>query len=321
MLSVYANALSADNPLSGLEVGERPEPVRSPGWVTVEVRAAALNHHDLWALRGGTLRPDQLPMVLGTDAAGVDEHGNEVLIYPLITSDGWRGDETLDPDGSLLSDLHQGTLAQRVAVPRRNLVPKPSQLSFEEAATLPSAWLTAYRMLFTKAQAHPGQTVLVQGAGGGVATAAIALGKAAGLRMWTTSRYESKRARAIQLGADAAFEPGARLPKRVDVVLETVGEATWEHSMRSLRAGGTLVVAGGTTGFNVGTNLTRLVNLQFNVRGSMVGTRDELTRLLKFIETSGVRPVIDRVLPLAEARAGFEGMASSDQFGKIVLKP
>ncbi|OBJ67833.1 zinc-binding dehydrogenase [Mycobacterium sp. 1274756.6] len=321
MIGVYAKAFSVENPLSGLVVGECQDPEPPEGWTVVEVRAAALNHHDLWALRGVTILPDQLPMILGTDAAGIDEDGNEVVIHPVVTNDDWRGDETLDPAGTLLSDMHQGTLAERVMVPRRNLIPKPAGLSFEQAATLPSAWLTAYRMLFTKADVRPGQTVLVQGAGGGVSSAAIMLGRAAGLRVWVTSRSGVKREWALQMGADAAFESGARLPEKVDVVIETVGTATWGHSMNCLRPGGTLVVAGGTSGFDVDTDLKRLVTSQFNVVGSMVGTVEELAKLLRFVEVSGIEPAIDRVLPLTDAHAGFQAMADSDQFGKIVLVP
>src|SRR3954451_15653862 len=208
MFAVYAEKFSTDDPLSALVVGERPGPEVPDGWVRVTVKAASLNHHDLWSLRGVGLREEQLPMILGTDAAGVDDEGNEVVVHGVVVSEGWTGDETFDPRRSLLSERHQGTLAEQVAVPRRNLVPKPAQLSFEEAACLPTAWLTAYRMLFTQAAARPGQTVLVQGAGGGVSTALVAIGRAAGLRMWVTSRDAGKRERAVELGAEQAFESG-----------------------------------------------------------------------------------------------------------------
>src|SRR4051812_12356977 len=221
MLAATATAFSTDDPLAGLELGERPEPDVPGGWARVTVKAASLNHHDLWSLRGVGLREEQLPMILGTDAAGVDDEGNEVVVHGVVVSEGWTGDETFDPRRSLLSERHQGTLAEQVAVPRRNLVPKPAELSFEEAACLPTAWLTAYRMLFTRGAVKPGQTVLVQGAGGGVATAAIALGRAAGVRVWATSRSEDKRAKAQELGADQVFDAGARLPERVDAVIET----------------------------------------------------------------------------------------------------
>ena len=150
MLAAYAAAIIPEDPLSGLVVGDRPEPEPGAGWTTVTVRAAALNHHDLWSLRGVGLSAEALPMILGCDAAGIDEDGNEVVVHAVISSDAWRGDETLDPRRSLLSERHQGTLAERVAVPVRNLIPKPPELSFEHAACLPTAWLTAYRMLFTR---------------------------------------------------------------------------------------------------------------------------------------------------------------------------
>jgi NADPH:quinone reductase-like Zn-dependent oxidoreductase len=321
MLAVYASSANPDDPLSALEVGERPDPEPPPGWVTVEVRATALNHHDLWSLRGVGLPEERLPMILGCDAAGVDPDGNEVIVHSVIASDDWRGDETLDPKRSLLSETHQGTLAERVAVPRGNLVPKPAALSFEEAACLPTAWLTAYRMLFVKAAVQPGDTVLIQGAGGGVASAAIVLARQAGLRVWVTSRDDEKGRRAVELGAHEAFESGARLPERVDAVLETVGEATWKHSLRALRQGGTLVVSGATSGGAPSAELQRVFFLQLNVIGSTMGTRDELARLARLCETSGIRPQIDRVLPLREAREGFAAMNSGDLFGKIVFTP
>jgi NADPH:quinone reductase-like Zn-dependent oxidoreductase len=321
MLAATAIAFSTDDPLSGLELGERPEPEAPDGWTTVTVRAASLNHHDLWSLRGVGLKEEQLPMILGTDAAGVDEDGNDVVVHGVITSPGWMGDETLDPRRTLLSERHQGALAEQVVVPRRNLVPKPEGLSFEEAACLPTAWLTAYRMLFTRGAVKPGMTVLVQGAGGGVATAAIALGRAAGARVWATSRSERKRERALQLGADAVFESGARLPERVDAVLETVGEATWSHSLKSLKPGGTIVVCGATSGQAPSAELNRVFFLQLSVVGSTMGTTAELAQLVQLLASSGVRPVIDRVLPLSDAREGFAALDAGEVFGKVVFTP
>jgi NADPH:quinone reductase-like Zn-dependent oxidoreductase len=319
MLAVYASKTDPEQPLEGLEIGDRPDPRPPDGWTTVEVRAAALNHHDLWSLRGVGLPDERLPMVLGCDAAGVDEDGNEVIVHSVIGSDDWLGDETLDPKRTLLSELHPGTLAERVAVPRRNLVPKPEALSFEEAACLPTAWLTAYRALFAKAEVAPGQTVLVQGAGGGVASAAIVLARHAGLRVWVTSRDEAKRERALELGAHAAFESGARLPERVDAVIETVGEATWRHSLRAVRQGGTIVVSGATSGAAPSAELQRVFFLQLRVIGSTMGTRAELAQLARLCELEGIRPPIDRVLPLPEAREGFAAMDAGDVFGKIVF--
>jgi NADPH:quinone reductase-like Zn-dependent oxidoreductase len=319
MLAVYAAEIDPDDPLRCLTVGERPEPEAPPGWTTVSVRAASLNHHDLWSLRGVGLSRDRLPMILGCDAAGIDEEGNEVVVHAVITDDSWRGDETFDPKRSLLSEKYQGALAERVAVPRRNLVPKPPELSFEEAACLPTAWLTAYRMLFTRGRVVPGMTVLVQGAAGGVATALTVLASAAGARVWVTSRSEEKRAQALTLGADEAFESGARLPERVDAVMETVGQATWGHSVRSLKPGGTLVVSGATSGAAPPAELTRVFFLQLSVIGSTMGTRDELERLIRFCVERDVRPAIDTVLPLPDAAKGFEAMLAGDVVGKIVF--
>jgi NADPH:quinone reductase-like Zn-dependent oxidoreductase len=321
MLAVTAASIDPDHPLSGLEIGERPDPEPADGWVSVTVRAAALNHHDLWTLKGVGISEDRLPIVLGCDAAGVDADGNEVIVHSVICSPDWQGDETLDPRRSLLSERYDGTLAERVVVPRRNLVPKPASLSFEEAACLPTAWLTAYRMLFAQSGAKPGDTLLVQGAGGGVATALITIARAAGYRVWVTSRSAEKQARSIELGAHEAFDSGARLPGRVDAVFETVGEATWSHSLRALRPGGTLVVSGATSGPNPPADLTRVFFLQLRIIGSTMGTRDELERVARFCEVTGVRPSIDAVLPLADARDAFGRMADGELFGKLVLTP
>jgi NADPH:quinone reductase-like Zn-dependent oxidoreductase len=319
MLAVYAARLNPEDPLSGLEIGERPEPEPRPGWTTVTVKAASLNHHDLWSLRGVGLPADALPMILGCDAAGLDEDGKEVIVHSVIASEDWRGDETLDPRRSLLSERHQGTLAERVAVPRRNLVPKPPELSFEESACLPTAWLTAYRMLFTRGRIVPGSTVLVQGATGGVATALTVLAGAAGIRVWVTSRSERKREEALKLGADAAFEAGDRLPERVDAVMDTTGAATWSHSIKSLKPGGVLVTAGATTGDASPAELTRIFFLQLSVVGSTMGTRDELERLSRLCVDRNVLPVIDRAMPLDQARDGFAAMFEGDVHGKIVF--
>jgi len=321
MLAAYAAAVDPDDPLAGLRVGERPEPAVPDGWVAVTVRAASLNHHDVWSLRGVGLSAGKLPMILGCDAAGLDPDGNEVIVHALVGDPDWRGDETLDPARTLLSERYPGTFAQLVAVPRRNLVPKPASLSFEEAACLPTAWLTAYRMLFVKSGLRPGQTVLVQGAAGGVASAAIALARAGGLRVWATSREERKRAFALAQGAHEAFEPGARLPDRVDTVIETVGEATWEHSIRALRPGGRIVVAGATSGPQPAAQLAHVFFRQLEVVGSTMGTREELTSLVRMLETTGVRPPIDRAVALADAAEAFAAMIAGDVLGKLVLRP
>jgi NADPH:quinone reductase-like Zn-dependent oxidoreductase len=320
MFAVTAARIDADDPLAGLELGERPDPSPPDGWTTVTVRAAALNHHDVWTLRGVGISPDRLPIVVGCDAAGVDEDGNDVIVHAVIGDPAAAGgDETLDPRRSLLSERFDGTFAERVAVPRRNLVPMPSALSYTEAACLPTAYLTAYRMLFTRSGLPPGATILVQGAGGGVATALVVIGRAAGFRVWATSRDEEKRRRALELGADQVFPSGARLPGRVDAVMESVGQATWAHSLRALKPGGRIVVCGATSGAAPPADLNRVFFLQLSVVGSTMGTRDELERLAVFLEQTGVRPKIDRIMPLEQAKDGFAAMIAGDLFGKVVF--
>jgi NADPH:quinone reductase-like Zn-dependent oxidoreductase len=320
MFAVTAARFDADNPLAGLELGERPDPSPPEGWETVTVKAASLNHHDVWTLRGVGISADRLPIILGCDAAGVDGTGNEVVVHSVIGDPlAAGGDETLDPARSLLSERYDGTFAERVMVPQRNLLPKPAALSFEEAACLPTAYLTAYRMLFDRSGAPPGSTVLVQGAGGGVATALILLGRAAGYRMWATSRSEAKREQALKLGADEVFPAGSRLPERVDVVMETVGQDTWGHSLRALRPGGRIVICGATSGAVPPAELNRVFFLQLSVVGSTMGSRDQLGRLLRFCEQSGARPRIDRAIPLAQAADGFAAMIAGELFGKVVF--
>ncbi|HEY6398803.1 MAG TPA: zinc-binding dehydrogenase [Solirubrobacteraceae bacterium] len=319
MVAAFASSLHRDDPLQGLSIGECPEPTRREGWAIVNVKASSLNHHDLWSLRGVGLSEEQLPMILGCDAAGIDEEGNEVVVHSVISGDDWRADETLDPRRSILSERHPGTFAEQVAVPRRNLIPKPKELSFVEAACLPTAWLTAFRMLFTRARVSPGATILVQGSSGGVATALTVIGSAAGLRVWVTGRSAEKREQAVALGADRAFEPGARLPERVDAVMETTGAATWGHSIRSLKPGGTVVISGATTGDASPAELRRVFFLQLSIVGSTMGTRDELERLIRFCIERNVRPRIHATHPLADARTGFEALLAGEVVGKVVL--
>ncbi len=318
MFAVYAESFSPDDPLAGLVVGERPDPDVPEGWTTVTVKAASLNHHDLWSLRGVGLKEEALPMILGCDAAGIDEDGNEVVVHAIVSDPSWRGDETFDPKRSILSERYQGTFADKVAVPKVNVIPKPASLSFEEAACLPTAWLTAYRMLFTQGGLTAGDTVLVQGAGGGVATALITLARAGGLRVLATSRDEGKRAKALELGAHDVFESGARLPVKVDAVMETVGRATWTHSIRALRPGGKIVISGTTSGPQLDdAELTRIFFLQLSVIGSTMGSSTELASLVSMLDASGARPLIDRTIPMTDAREGFAAMAEGDVFGKI----
>ena len=320
MFAVYADSINPDSPLDGLVVGERPEPEVPEGWTTVTVKAASINHHDIWSLRGVGLRAESTPMILGCDAAGYDEEGNEVLVHAVINDPSWHGDDTLDPKRSLLSERHQGTFADKVTVPKRNVVAKPAGLSFAEAACLPTAWLTAYRMLFTQSGLKQGDTVLIQGAGGGVATAAISLARAAGFRVYATSRDEDKRVKAVAIGAHEAFESGARLPAKVDAVIETVGAATWSHSVKSMRPGGTIVIAGATSGdAPKAAELTRIFFQQMRVHGSTMGTREELHGLAQFMDVTGVRPLIDREIPMEKAAEGLSAVIDGSVFGKIVL--
>jgi len=319
MFAVYAAEPSPDDPLAALVVGERPDPEPADGWVPVTVRAASLNMHDVWTLRGVGIKADQFPMNLGCDGAGTLPDGSEVVLHSVISTPGWVGDETLDPKRTLLTEKHQGSFADTVVVPARNALPKPASLSFAEAACLGTAWLTAYRMIFVKSGLRPGQTMLVQGASGGVATALIQLGSAAGLRVWATGRSDDKRALAQELGAHETFAPGQRLPERVDGVFETVGEATWAHSIRSLRPGGVVVCSGSTSGANPGAELQRLFFLQLRVVGSTMGTRDELRDLIAFLDVSGVRPQIGLELPMDRAKEGFQAMLAGDTAGKIVF--
>jgi NADPH:quinone reductase-like Zn-dependent oxidoreductase len=318
MRAAYAAAIDPQHPLSGLVVGPIEEP-EQPGddWVRVEVRASALNHHDLWSLRGVGLAESQLPMGLGCDAAGIGPDGSEVIVHAVI-GDPSGGDETLDPKRSLLSEVYPGALADAVWVPARNLVPKPESMTFVQAACLPTAWLTAYKMLVRKGRVQSGNAVLVQGAGGGVATAAVVLAQALGARVYATSRSDAKREQVASLGA-TALEPGARLPERVDVVIETVGTPTIEHSLKSTVPGGRIVICGSTGGHLAEIDLRRVFFLQLELLGATMGTRAELADLAAFMADRGIAPVIDSVYPFERATAAFERLESGDAFGKIVL--
>ncbi len=257
-------------------------------------------------------------MILGCDAAGTTDDGTQVVVYPVLSDPGFSGDETLDPKRRLLTEGgHQGTLAEYVTVPARNALPQPAGMSLEQASTLGTSYLTAYRMLFTRSGLTPGSTMLVQGATGGVSTALIQLGVAAGMRVWATARTEQGRARADALGA-TAFESGARLPERVDAVFESVGKATWAHSMKAVRPGGTVVCCGATSGPDPSADLQRLFFLQVSVLGSTMGTLDELRRLIAFCETAGIQPVVDATYPLEHADQALAALENGSP-GKVVV--
>ncbi|MEU6075525.1 zinc-binding dehydrogenase [Micromonospora sp. NPDC047074] len=313
MRAAFVSRFDDANPLAALTVGEQPEPAHpADDWVTVQVRASSLNHHDLWSLRGVGLRAEQLPMILGCDAVGVDPDGNDVVVYPVVPTPG-------DPRGiSILSEHFPGTLAERVAVPRSNLLPLPAGLAATDAACLPTAWLTAWRMLTTVGRVADADAVLVQGAGGGVATAAVALAAALGKRVYATSRDAAKRERIAELGA-TAVEPGARLPERVDVVIETVGAATFDHSLKSAAPGARIVVSGATSGHEPKVNLRRVFAMQLEILGTSMGTPDELAALLAFCAERGVRPVVDTVVPFSGVADAFARLHSGEVFGKVVV--
>ncbi len=320
--AVYAEGTDLHDPLSCLRFGDVVAPATPEDWVTVTVRAASLNHHDLWSLRGPGSLPPGTAVILGTDAAGVTDDGREVIVHAVIADPArGYGDETCDPDRHLLSERVPGTFAERVRVPARNLVDKPAGLSWEEAACLPTAWLTAYRMLTTHGAATAGQTVLVQGAAGGVSTAVVLLAKSLGLRVWVTSRDADKRAWVIGLGADQAFATGEPLPEPVDMVIETVGAATWQHSVDSARVGGRIVVSGVTTGGMPGADLLSVLAKVLTVQGSVMGTAAELSQLATLVVAGGIRPVIDRVLPMSSAAEGISAMEQGTLRGKVVLVP
>lgn len=328
MKAVIAAGINHDNPLSVLDVRDMPEPEPRLYWSTVSVKAATVNHHDLWSLQGVGLAESQTPMILGTDAAGIlDEDipsrhglkaGSEVVLYTVVGNDGhgvMPGERR-----TILSEYYPGTMAEKTAVPSANVFAKPANLTMDEAAALGTSWLTAYSLVFTAANVKPGDAILVQGAGGGVSTAAIQLAHAAGLEVFVTSRSEARRAKAMELGADAAFESGARLPRKVDAVIESVGAATWGHSVRSVRPGGTIAICGATTGDQPGAELTRVFFQDIRVQGNTMGSREDFARLLRFVEHADLHPVIDAAYPMAEAPAAFARMAAGDVFGKLVLR-
>jgi NADPH:quinone reductase-like Zn-dependent oxidoreductase len=317
MLAAYARNVNADDPFSALSVGEIEPPDVPADWTRVALVAASLNRHDLWSLAGVGLRADQCPMILGTDAVGRTEDGDEVVVYPVI-ADASLADETLDPKRTLLSELHPGTLAEHLSVPARNLLPAPKGWTAAEAACLPTAYLTAWRMLTTRGHIPAQAAVLVQGTGGGVATAAIVLAKALGARVYATGRSPERREKAAELGAEP-IEDGGRLPERVDIVIDSVGEPVMEHSIKSLKPGGRLVICGATGGHAPRIDLRHVFFKQLEILGSTMGTRAEFIELLQFCAERDVRPVIDSTYPLADAESALRRLASGEAFGKVVV--
>lgn len=321
-----------------------PEPVASHGHVVVDVRACSVNHLDVWTRRGLPYAIE-LPHILGNDIAGVVrevgpavEHvqvGDAVMLAPGAGCNHCRacldGDDNLCLRYDLFGLRKQGGYAEHVAAPARNCFPKPAHLTFEEAASMPLVFLTAWHMLVGRAILRPGETVLVLAAGSGVGIAAIQIAKMLGATVIATASSETKLERARELGADQvidyerddfAAETRRLTGKRgVDVVFEHTGAATWEKSIASLARGGRLVTCGATSGFEGRTDLRAVFGKHLSILGSYVGRLAEFDEVLKHIKSGRLRPVIDRALPLAEARAAHEAMERREQFGKIVLVP
>jgi NADPH:quinone reductase-like Zn-dependent oxidoreductase len=345
MLAAYAARTDRENPLSALEIGDRPQAEPPPGWVLVRMAAASLNHHDLWTLRGVSSRTVAPPQIIGCDVAGtVAAHGPDipagtpaegtrVVAHSVIGCMSCDTCRDVDPlfckDFAMFSEgPYQGTLAEYVPVPAANLVPLPDSVSFEAAACLPTAYLTAYRMLFTRAALRPGDVALVHGATGGVATASLLLARAAGISVISTSRDDSKRAAALELGALAAVGTDRDASKQVaaltggrgvDAVIETVGEATWAFSLRAVRVDGTVVVAGATSGPNPPAQLNRIFWRHTRILGSTMGTRAELLKLVALTASGRLAPLIGASFPLPRAREAFEQLAAGEQKGKVVV--
>jgi NADPH:quinone reductase-like Zn-dependent oxidoreductase len=302
-----------------LRYEDAPDPVPGTGQVLIELRAASLNHLDLWVRKGLPSVPK--PRILGADGAGVIAGTDErVVINPGIEHDGRI---------AVIGEHMDGTHAELVAVPQEYVHPIPDGLSFEEAAAFPLVFETAYRMLVTKARLQPDEWVLIWGIGGGVATAALAIAKAVGARAVVTSSSDAKLARARELGADAAINHDTEdVPARVKeitgggahVIVEHVGEATWARSLNAARAEGRVVVCGATTGPNPPAGLHRIWWKQLAVLGSTMGTRADFQGAYDLIAAGKARPVVDEVFPLAEAAAAHERLEAGEQLGKIVLR-
>ncbi len=321
---------------SGVHVRERPRTEPAEGWATVAVRRAALNHLDLWLVHGA--QRVEPPRVIGADAAGVVETsraegwrpGDEVVLYPVFSCgecEACRGrQEVFCRSFGIVGEHTDGTACELVHVPARMLRRRPQNLSWEESAAFPLTFLTAWRMLTTKAGLQAGQKVLVVGAGAGVAAAAIAIAKHLGATVYATSRSEAKRRRALELGAEAAFD-SAEFSKAVreasgggvDVVFEHVGPATFDESLRSLRMGGRIVFCGSTSGVKMELNMPRVFLRNVELLGSTMGTSAEFDALLEAV-AGGLRPSVDSTFRLDDVQQALEHLDRSEQFGKVVLE-
>jgi zinc-binding alcohol dehydrogenase/oxidoreductase len=318
-----------------LRYEDAPDPSPGPGEVLIRLRAASLNHLDLWIRKGLPSVPK--PRILGADGAGIVEALGEGVSGPaegdlsgLAEGDRVVINPGIEHDGAIavVGEHSDGTHAELIAVPAGNVYPIPDELGFEEAAAFPLVFETAYRMLVTKAALRAGEWVLLWGIGSGVSTAGLAIAKALGARAIVTSTSGEKLARASELGADAAV-PTPDVAWRikeitggqgVDVVVEHVGEATWATSLSVARHGGRITVCGATSGPNPPAALHRVWWKQLTIYGSTMGTKEDFEGAFDLVKSGRARPVVDRVFPLAEARAAHERMEKGEQLGKIVLR-
>jgi NADPH:quinone reductase-like Zn-dependent oxidoreductase len=301
-----------------LRYEDAPDPEPGPREVLIRLRAASLNRLDLWIRRGLPSVPK--PRILGADGAGLDPEGRRVVINPGIE----HGDRI-----SVVGEHMDGTHAELIAVPESNVYPLPDEISFEEAAAFPLVFETVYRMLVTRAGLREGEWVLVWGVGSGIGTATLQLGKALGAHVVATSSSDAKLERAKELGADAVVnhETGDVLEAvkeatggpGVDVVVEHVGEATWQQSLQAVRPHGRITVCGATTGPNPKAALHRVWWKQLTILGSTMGTKEDFEGAYELVKSGKAKPIVDSVFPLAEARAAHERMESGEHFGKIVL--
>jgi NADPH:quinone reductase-like Zn-dependent oxidoreductase len=308
-----------------LRYEEAPDPSPGPGEVLLSVRAASLNHLDVWLRRGLPSVPK--PRILGADGAGVVAALGEG-VDGVSVGDAVVLNPGLDDGKRIVGEHMDGTHAELIAVPAEYLHPVPEGMSFEDAAAFPLVFATAYRMLATRAGLREGEWVLVWGIGAGVATASLAIAKALGARVLATSTSDEKLERARELGADAVVRTDADVVAAareltdgagMDVVVEHIGEATWKSSLQSVRAGGRVTVCGATSGPNPPAMLHRVFWKQLSILGSTMGTRVDFAAVYKLVASGQARPVIDRVYPIADVAAAHERLESGDQLGKIVL--
>src|SRR5437868_11905999 len=326
-----------------LQLGEVPEPQVKANEVLIEVRACALNHLDVWVRNGLPGIKIPLPHILGNDIAGVVRKagdlvtwvnpGDEVMIQPGVScghcAECLAGRDSMCDEYDIIGYRRDGGYAEFVAVPGVNVIPKPKSLSWEEAAALPLVTLTAWHMLVARAHVQPGEDVLVHAAGSGVGSLGIQIAKLLGAHVIATASSDDKLAKARELGADEminySMDDWPKQVKRltngsgVDVVFEHTGAATWPGSILSLKKGGRLVTCGATSGFDARTDLRHVFYRDLTIIGSMLGSKADLLTAMKFIESGQIRPVIDRVLRLEEARQAHELMEDRAQFGKLVL--